>query len=490
MKNYKKLELINKKTGIMESIAASLMWDKETYMPVGSISEKAEQLSLINDMVYDMFVGSDMSVLLQKSKTENLDNWQLRNHALTKKILLEKKCVDPTLLSKFTKISSLCCQKWKEARKKQDFSIVEPLLSEVINLAKEINKSKANALGIGLYDAALDSYNPQSKSVDIDNIFNELQPFLSKVISENSNKKFQYFDKSLSRSLQAKISTVLMKNLGLNLDKARLDASAHPFCIGRIEDVRLTTNYEELDFTKAIWATIHETGHGLYNQNLPEKWIYQPVGNALGYAVHESQSLFFEKQICKTKEFCKYIISVIKDICKDREDLNPDNLYYYINNIKPSLIRVYADEVTYHLHVIIRYKIEKLIFSGEITTTDIPAIWNEYYKKYLNIIPKNDSEGCMQDIHWYSGLFGYFPNYSLGAIISAQLRQKMEQDIPNISDLILKGDFVPIVCWLNKKVHSTGSFYPNADELLKKITGKKLGITDFKNYLSKKYFFV
>ena len=198
MKNYKKLELINKKTGIMESIAASLMWDKETYMPVGSISEKAEQLSLINDMVYDMFVGSDMSVLLQKSKTENLDNWQLRNHALTKKILLKKKCVDPTLLSKFTKISSLCCQKWKEARKKQDFSIVEPLLSEVINLAKEINKSKANALGIGLYDAALDSYNPQSKSVDIDNIFNELQPFLSKVISENSNKKFQYFDKSLS----------------------------------------------------------------------------------------------------------------------------------------------------------------------------------------------------------------------------------------------------------------------------------------------------
>ena len=214
------------------------------------------------------------------------------------------------------------------------------------------------------------------------------------------------------------------------------------------------------------------------------------VGGALGYAVHESQSLFFEKQICKTKEFCKYIISVIKDICKDREDLNPDNLYCYINNIRPSLIRIYADEVTYHLHIIIRYKIEKLIFSGEITTKDIPAIWNEYYKKYLNITPKNDSEGCMQDIHWYSGLLGYFPTYSLGAIISAQLRQKMEQDISNISDLILKGDFAPIVCWLNKKVHYTGSFYPNADELLKKITGKKLDITDFKNYLSQKYFSV
>jgi len=275
--------------------------------------------------------------------------------------------------------------------------------------------------------------------------------------------------------------------IGFDFLYGRLDVSMHPFCGGAYKDSRITTRYNEKNFVESLMGILHETGHALYNLGLPEKWKYQPVGSSLGTVVHESQSLFMEMQICRSYEFLKFASPFIKKIFnKKGKKWEAENLYKIYTFVKPSFIRVDADEVTYPLHVIIRYKIEKDLIEGNVKVKEIPSIWNMYMKNYLGIKPKNNKEGCLQDIHWFDGTFGYFPTYTLGALYAAQLFAEAKKVIPTLSNQITKGKFDKLIKWLRYNVHTRGSLC-NSDELIKNITREELNIEYFKKHLINRY---
>ena len=278
-----------------------------------------------------------------------------------------------------------------------------------------------------------------------------------------------------------------MQKIGFDFSYGRLDVSMHPFCGGAYKDSRITTRYNEKNFIESLMGVLHETGHALYNLGLPEKWKYQPVGDALGTVVHESQSLFMEMQICRSFEFLKFASPFMRKVFnKKGKQWEANNLYNIYTLVKPSFIRVDADEVTYPLHVIIRYKIEKDLIEGNIKVKEIPNVWNMYMNDFLNIKPKNNKEGCLQDIHWFDGTFGYFPTYTLGAIYASQLFSKIKKELPNLNIQIANGKFNHLINWLRSNVHSKGSL-SNSEDLVKKVTGEELNIEYFKKHLINRY---
>jgi carboxypeptidase Taq len=277
-----------------------------------------------------------------------------------------------------------------------------------------------------------------------------------------------------------------MKQIGFNFDQGRLDVSLHPFCGGTSQDVRITTRYKEDDFTQSLMGVLHETGHAMYELGLPKDYSTQPVGLALGMTIHESQSLLMEMQVCRSRPFINYLSTILPQYLGKSDAYKPDNLYNLYNNVEPGLIRVDADEVTYPLHVIVRYEIEKDLVEGDMEVDDIPQAWNEAYKKYLGIDVPNDKDGCMQDIHWSDGSFGYFPTYTLGAMTAAQFYKKAVDDNPEIPSEIERGDFSRLVTWLRENIHSQGSLH-SPTELTEKVTGESLSSEIFKSYLQDKY---
>ena len=381
---------------------------------------------------------------------------------------------------------------WRISKENNDFNSIIPKLDKVIKLRKIEAKIKSKILNCSLYDALLNDYEDDLHSNKIDKIFNQLTSFLPIFLKEvlkfqKKNKKIIHIKDKIRIKLQEKLGRLLMQKIGFDFLYGRLDVSMHPFCGGAYKDSRITTRYNEKNFVESLMGVLHETGHALYNLGLPEKWKYQPVGDALGTVVHESQSLFMEMQICRSYEFLKFTSPFIKRIFnKNGKKWEPENLYKIYTFVKPSFIRVDADEVTYPLHVIIRYKIEKELIEGNIKVKEIPFIWNMYMKKYLGIYPKNNKEGCLQDIHWFDGTFGYFPTYTLGAFYAAQLFAEVRKKIPNLSSQISKGNFNNLIEWLRHNVHARGSIC-NSEELIKNITGEELNIEYFKKHLINRY---
>ncbi|MCE3269112.1 MAG: carboxypeptidase, partial [Burkholderiales bacterium] len=279
----------------------------------------------------------------------------------------------------------------------------------------------------------------------------------------------------------------VMKDIGFNFAYGRLDVSHHPFCGGVPSDVRITTNYLEGDFSRSLMGVIHETGHALYEQNLPSQWEFQPVGQNLGMAFHEGQSLLFEMQIGRSREFLKYLTPKIQSFFGKSSALDEDNLVKLYHVVKPDYIRIDADEITYQAHVLLRYEIEKDLMDNKITVKDIPELWNDKMQQYLGVDTSgNYKDGCMQDMHWPSGLFGYFPSYTLGAIIAAQLFNKIKQDEPGLNTDIAKGDLSKVKNWLISNLWSKASLF-SPRQLLKDITGEDLTTKHLKNHLTARY---
>lgn len=250
-----------------------------------------------------------------------------------------------------------------------------------------------------------------------------------------------------------------MSRLGFDFHHGRLDVSHHPFCGGISSDVRITTRYKEDEFLSSIMAISHETGHALYEQGLPEKWAIQPVGHSLGMAVHESQSLFIEMQICRSLEYIQFLAPMAQKYFENAENITQENIYYHYTKVQPGLIRVDADEVSYPLHVILRYEIEQQLFSSEITIADLPEVWNSSMQKYLGLSTQGDDKnGVMQDVHWPSGTFGYFPAYTFGALIAAQLFAAVSKSIPDIKEQLKRGDLMPLLHWLRENIHQKGNY--------------------------------
>ena len=492
--SYKQLE--KKLTDIhhIESITMLMHWDNAVCLPANSIQERSQQLGTLNAVYNNMVTSSDLKKLIEEAKSCDLNEWQAANLSLIEHKYTHDNIVDPELTNEFKQTSAICLSIWQKAKEANDFKMVEKTLDHLMQMTKKIAHIKADKLGCEPYEALMDSFDRGRTIKQTDKIFSEIKPFLIDIIPEIVKKQPARFDMQALAPFdfqkQKELSILCMQNLQFDLNQGRLDTSAHPFCtLAGNEDIRITTKFQSSDFTSSLMATIHEAGHAAYERQLSnQEFRQQPVGKALGMSWHESQSLFAEKQISGTYEFFEYITP---HICKifgiSPNNLTAKDLYQYNLFVQPSLIRVYADEVTYPLHVIIRYELEKAIIDGEIETKDIPSVWNEYYKNYLNIDVTSDKEGCMQDMHWYSGAVGYFPCYTIGAMLSAQIFDKCKQDLPNLKQDVRSGNFANILEWQKTNIHQWGSLY-SSDQLLKKSTGKDhISVELYKQHIRNRY---
>ena len=358
-----------------------------------------------------------------------------------------------------------------------------------------LGQAKAARLGTGLYDALLDQFEPGGRSADIDAIFGDLGAYLpgaiERAIAHQAKAPPRAPHGPFPLERQRALSIDLMRRIGFPFERGRIDVSHHPFSGGTPDDIRITTRYDEADFAPALMATLHETGHAMYEAGLPKAWRRQPVGEARGMALHESQSLLLEMQVCRSREFLGFAAPLMRAALGGKEAeadaaWSADNLYRLGIRVTRGFIRVDADEVTYPCHVILRYRLERAMIAGDLALADLPGAWNDGMKELLGVVPPDHAQGCLQDIHWFIGAWGYFPTYTLGALAAAQLFQAIERAVPDIGAAIGRGDFAPLYAWLRAHVHGKASLLSTQD-LLGEATGERLGTAAFKAHLARRY---
>lgn len=489
---YKQLVEIFKNIKQLNNIVAILRWDSAVIMPRGSVDARSEQVACLTNAIHEALANEKVAELIHQVQVEDLTDWDQANYKLMKKTYKNNTSISADLARALVMATSKSEMIWRTAKNENNYKLFAPYLKEVLNLTKQAASFRAQAFNLPVYDSLLDSYEPEFSTKEIDVIFTDLRNFLPEFIGkvvEHQKTKYGYHDQdhnvSLPIDLQKEIGMECMRLMGFDFNKGRLDISEHPFCGGISQDLRITTRYKENNFISGLMGIIHETGHALYEQNLPSKWIDQPVGQHLGMATHESQSLIWEYRVGRSKEFLEFLSKLLRDKFNLKsEQFSSENLYKSVNKVYPSFIRVDADEVTYSAHVIMRYDLEKSLMSGDLDVDDLPQAWNEAMVKMLDIKPPSDREGCLQDIHWPCGAFGYFPFYAIGAITASQLYQAFSKN--NQNNNIVEGKFDNFREWLNLNVHNHGSKF-NLQELLKNSTGENLSIEPYKNYLNNKF---
>ena len=494
---YQQLERRFKRLSALGEAQAVLHWDMAAIMPRGGAGARAEQLAELKAVRHGLLTAPEIGDLLDAAEAaDGLKGWQPANLREMRRLWTKATALPEDLVVALSKACSACEMVWRTARSEADFAAVKPSLEEVLKLVRECARAKAEKLGLGLYDALLDDYEPGGRGQDIDSVFAELEDFLPGLLSDAldaqaARPEVIFPEGPFPEDRQKALGVRLMEALGFDFDHGRLDISLHPFCGGTPDDVRITTRYDEADFTSSLMAVLHETGHALYVRGLPKPWRGQPVGKALGMSIHESQSLLIEMQVCRSRAFLGYAAPLMREAfapeSKDRGPAwEPENLYRLYTRIEPGFIRVDADEVTYPLHVILRYRLEKAMIEGDMEIADLPAAWNEGFKGLLGLTPPSDREGCLQDLHWFDGAWGYFPTYTLGAMTAAQLFDAAKKAVPEIEPGIAKGDFKPLFRWLKTHVHGKGSLL-TANELLTEATGGPLDAKIFKAHLKARY---
>ena len=424
--------------------------------------------------------------------SDHLDDWQRANLREMRRIYLHAAAVPADLVEASSRAVSRAELVWREARQNSDFALLLPHLSQVLAFQRQIGQAKGEALGLSPYDALLDSYDPGLRQATIDPLFAELGVELPDLIQEaqerqKSSPAIQPLNGPFPVDDQRRIGEQLMKAVGFDFNQGRLDVSLHPFCGGSTGDVRITTRYSEANFMSALMGVLHETGHALYEQGRPEKWRRQPVGLARGMSMHESQSLLIEMQACRSWEFVTYLAPLYRRLSKVRVQPGARRTSTgFLTKVEPGFIRVDADEITYPAHILVRYKLEKALIAGDLQIQDLPSAFNEEVKKLLGLTVPNDSLGCLQDIHWPGGAWGYFPTYTLGAMTAAQLFRAACQADADILPGLSKGDFAPLRTWLRANVHSKGSLM-TTDQLLVAATGRPLTAEVFRTHLRERY---
>jgi carboxypeptidase Taq len=500
LSGYKSLMDKAKNLFIFQSAESIIHWDMETMMPPKAIMLRSQQLALLSRIEHKMSTDPEIGKLLEKimrhPEYDGLDEAQKRNVYLIKKNYDEQTKLPEELVAKIAKQRAITVDVWKKAKAAKNFTMFKPELEKLVELQKEaaeiLMKVKETATP---YDALIDIFEPKMTAKTISKVFDELREGLVSLLRKCENASKQPDPSVLKRKVpidvQRKISKTLAEFVGYDVESkeagGRIDETEHPFTTGYYDDVRITTHYYEDYFASSLFSVLHEAGHAIYEQNLNREWIFQPVGTGCSSGFHESQSRFVENIIGRSHEFWVYFLPKLKQIAGNiLSDVNLGTFVHAINEVKPSKIRVEADEVTYCLHIIIRFNIERDLFAGKITVKELPEIWNQSYTDYLGVKIKNDSEGVMQDTHWASGLYGYFPSYALGNIYSGQILATMEKDLPNWKKQVEKGNFSPVKNWLIKNVHNYGNLY-DPPELIRKITGKELNVKPYLNYLNEKY---
>jgi carboxypeptidase Taq len=492
MNVYQQLEQHFKKYYDFENLNAIVSWDEAAMMPTGGGEARAEALATLSAIQHGWLTNKKVAEWIKKAKDlEGLSLWQQKNIYWIEKQYQQATCIPTKLIEQFTNESLICAQAWRALRAKNDWQSFKPYLKKLFAHVKTIAEIKSQLVGKSSLDVLIDEYSPDLDCKTITPIFNslkqELPNLIPKIIEKQKARTMKPITGDFSIEKQKQLGMEIMSHLGFDFNHGRLDVSHHPFCGGIASDVRITTRYSEHDFLSSLMAITHETGHALYEQGLLKEWRTQPVGHSLGMSVHESQSLFIEMQICRSFEFICFLQPIAQKYFKDAQNITEENLYYHYTQVKPNLIRVDADEVTYPLHVILRYEIEQLLFSADISIDDLPEVWDSSMQKYLGLSTQGDNKnGVMQDVHWPSGIFGYFPAYTFGALIAAQIFSAVKKSIPDIKNQIKQGNFNALLNWLRENIHQKAKLF-SYHELLHQVTGEELNPQYYLRHIHERY---
>lgn len=487
---YRSLERRFARLSDIEGATAILGWDQAVWMPKGGAEARGRQLATLGRLAHDLLTDAALGPLFADAEVlaGDLDPWQRANLREMKRLWLEATAVDPELVEHAARARTRAELVWREARETSDFALLAPHLAEVVGLERERAEQLARALGLGPYDALLALHQPGLSDATIERLFAPLARSLPHAVEDAMARQA---DPRRPRgpfpaARQKELALDLMRRLGFDFEHGRLDESAHPFCGGTPTDVRLTTRWDEADAVTGLMAVLHETGHALYELGLPRAWLGQPVAAARGIAVHESQSLAVEMQLCRSPAFVRFLSGAFGRTFGEDSAFAPDNLLRLYHRVERGCIRVDADELTYPLHVILRWRLERAMIRGELGIADLPAAWNAGMRELLGIEPPDDRRGVLQDIHWPLGAIGYFPCYTVGALLAAQLVRRLRGEVPELDAALERGEFAPAVDWLRRRVHALASL-PTFDALVEEATGGPLSADAFLAHVAERY---
>ena len=472
----------------LDHISALLEWDMETYMPIGASKPRGfaqAQAALIKQQRV-----TDMAELISKGeKLQGLNDYEKGLLRVMRRGLDYFLKVPPQLLEDLQRTSTEATVVWREARRKSDFSLFKGYLEKIVDLKRQ----EAEKLGYEghPYNALMDKFEEELTTTDVDRVFTPLVPNLKRILSKvmaagkfpstHPLESVTYDEAAMKR-----VNMEVLKLLAMPENTFRMDVSTHPFTTSMsIEDVRITTRYEGKDFKESLYSTIHESGHAIYELQVDPSLDYTPLASATSLGVHESQSRFWENFVGRSREFTQLVYPTLKSNLPFVSAYNDDQVYRYFNAVRPSLIRVDADELTYNFHIVLRYEIEKKLIGGDLEVSEAPAMWNDLMEKYVGVRPKNDAEGVLQDVHWGGGGFGYFPTYSLGNVIAGMFFHRIRKDL-NMKDAIASGQLGGIRTWLKENIHRYGAIY-SPKELQKRLFGEEYNPEWLVSYLEEKY---
>ncbi len=491
MQAYRTLEKRFARINDVEGALGILNWDNDTIMPAGAAGPRAGQVATLSVIAHEMLTAPDMAELLSQAPGE-LDPWQRANLDEMRRLHAHASAVPPDLVEAASRAASACERAWREARPRSDFQGLLPLLGEVLDRQRDIAAVKGEALGLAPYDALLDQFDPGNRQALIDPVFEALRAGLPELIGTVMQHQSRLppalpLEGPFPAPLQKALAERLMLAVGFDAARGRLDVSTHPFCGGAVDDVRITTRYDETDFAGALMGVLHETGHALYEQGRPRDWLSQPVGRARGMTLHESQSLLIEMQACRSRAFVGYLAPLLRETFGVAGPAwEPENLHRRMTRVAPGFIRVDADEVTYPAHVLVRYRLETRLIEGTLALADLPEAFDTGIHELLGLRVPDHRRGVLQDIHWPAGLWGYFPTYTLGAIAAAQLFDAACRDEPALPDCLSLGDFAPLRRWLGRHVHGRGSA-ATTGEIVRDATGAALSAAPYQLHLRRRY---
>jgi carboxypeptidase Taq len=460
-------------------------------MPPGGAAARGDQMAVLAGVSHAMLTAPDLAEDLAAANPPE-DPWHRANLELMRQSHARATALPADLVEAQARANSACERVWRDARAQADFPLVAPYLREVVALVRERAAALSARLGMQPYDALMDGFQRGITAEDLAPIFDRVEAFIAETLPRVEARQARNPEPiKLTGCFPADAQEALCRRLaeraGLDFAHARLDRSLHPFCGGTPSDVRITTRYDESDPAMAMLGVLHESGHALYERGLPLAWARQPVGMAAGMAAHESQSLIIEMQACRSDPYLGWLSNELVAAFKGQGPAwAPSNLARLWRRVQRGFIRVDADEMTYPAHVIVRFRIEKALVAGDLRVDDLPGAWAEGMQHALGIVPPDDRLGCLQDIHWYEGLFGYFPAYTLGAMAAAQLMAAARAALPDLDRALAQGDLSPLVGWLRTNVHAHGSRL-GFNDLLQAATGRKLDPADFEAHLRTRY---
>jgi carboxypeptidase Taq len=478
---FARINTLNEATSIIN-------WDSATMMPPGGAASRGDQMAVLAGISHDLLTDPTLADDLAEAHAPN-DGWSTANLTLMREEQTRATALPRDLVEALTIASNNCETTWRDARPNSDFAAVQAQLTELLNLTRQSAQILGETLSLSPYDALMTTHQRGITAADVTPIFARYETFLATALPaaeerQRANPTDPLPPGPYPIAIQEQICRRLAEETGLDFAHARLDSSAHPFSGGTPADSRITNRYDEANPCAALMGTLHETGHAMYEQHLPKSHARQAVGFAAGMATHESQSLIIEMQAVRSDAYLAYLAPILTQAFA--RQITVSMLKSDLRHVARSFIRVDADELTYPAHVLLRFRLEQALLSGDLTVADLPAAWNDGIQNLLGITPPDDRRGCLQDIHWYAGSFGYFPSYTLGAMAAAQLMSAARKATPDIDTALAIGDFSPLNGWLNQNIHAQGARL-GFNELLIAATGEPLNPAAFETHLTNRY---